>query len=301
MTNAMEDRYSTNDFARRKQPRDKVNRLRSFIAVKEFLKRVLPQPVQHTIYRFLWNPVRDAYWAALKLRYILPSGLEIQVRNRSDWTVYNEVMVAGEYDFAIDFALDRRQPGRPFHAVDLGGNVGYFTFRCADRFLRRWPDGEQLRITIVEGSPLVFAELERRVNSQPRLSPRVMLHNGLVGFREGEAYIGGNHIHYGNAISAHAEARRILMPFVDLIEILRHADEIDLLKCDIEGAEFEFIENYEDLLKKVRAAVFEFHRYGKDLQQLRRFLQAYGFLRSQVLREAPGFSIELYIRDRQCF
>ena len=73
------------------------------------------------------------------------------------------------------------------------------------------------------------------------------------------------------------------------------------MKCDIEGAEFEFIENYEDLLKKVRAAVFEFHRYGRDLQQLRKFLQAYGFLRSKVMREAPGFSIELYTRDRQYF
>jgi FkbM family methyltransferase len=269
--------------------------------VKEFLKRVLPRPLQHTIYRFLWNPMRDAYWAALKLGCILPSGLEVQVRNRSDWTIYNEVMVGGEYDFAIDFALDRRRPGRPFHAVDLGGNVGYFTFRCADRFLRRWPDDGQLRITVVEGSPVVFAELERRINSQPRLSSRVTLHNGLVGFREGEAYIGGSHIHYGNEISSRAKAGAIRVPFVDLMEILRHADEIDLLKCDIEGAEFELIENYEDLLRKVRAAVFEFHRYGRDLQQLRTFLQTYGFLRSKVLREAPGFSIELYTRDRQCF
>ena len=179
--------------------------------------------------------MRDAYWAALKLGYILPSGLEVQVCNRSDWTVYNEVMVGGEYDFAIDFALDRRRSGHPFHAVDLGGNVGYFTFRCADRFLRRWPDDGRLRITVVEGSPVVFAELERRINSQPRLSPRVTLHKGLVGLREGEAYIGASHVHYGNAISSCAKAGAIGVPFVNLIEILRHADEIDLLKCDIEG------------------------------------------------------------------
>ena len=108
--------------------------------MKKFLKRLLPGPVQRTIYRFLWNPARDAYWAALKLRCVLPSGLEVQVRNRSDWIIYNEVMVSGGYDFAIEVALDRRRPGRPFNAVDLGGNVGYFTFRCADQFLRRWPD-----------------------------------------------------------------------------------------------------------------------------------------------------------------
>ena len=145
---------------------------------------------------------------------------------------------------------------------------------------------------------MVFAELERRINSQPRLSLRVELHHGLVGFREGKAYIGGDHAHYGNSVSYRAKAGAIRVPFVDLIEILRHVDEIDLLKCDIEGAEFEFIENYEDLLKKVRSAVFEFHRYERDLQQLRRFLQTYGFLRSMVLRERPGFSIELYTRDR---
>ena len=133
-----------------------------------------------------------------------------------------------------------------------------------------------------------------------RLSPRVTLHKGLVGLKEGEAYISASHVHYGNAISSRAKAGAIGVPFVNLIEILRHADEIDLLKCDIEGAEFEFIENYEDLLKKVRAAVFEFHCYGRDLEHLRRLLRAYGFLHSRVLREAPGSSIEFYTRDRQC-
>src|SRR5207237_8938517 len=127
--------------------------------------------------------------------------------------------------------------------VDLGGNVGNFTFRWADRFLRRWPDERQLRITVVEGSPVVFAELERRINSQPRLSPRVTLHKGLVGLKEGQAYISASHVHYGNAISSRAKAGAIGVPFVNLIEILRHADELDMLKCDIDGAEFEIIEN----------------------------------------------------------
>ena len=37
-----------------------------------------------------------------------------------------------------------------------------------------------------------------------------------------------------------------------------------LLKCDIEGAELLFLENYEDLLGKVRNAVFELHHEQCD-------------------------------------
>jgi len=123
-------------------------------------------------------------------------------------------MVAGEYDFAIDFALDRRRPGRPFHAVDLGGNVGYFTSVVPIDFSAPAARWQAIANYSRRGITGVFAELERRINSQPRLSLGVTLHHGLVGFREGKAYIGGNHAHYGNTVSHRARAGAIRVPFV---------------------------------------------------------------------------------------
>ncbi|MGI8820707.1 MAG: FkbM family methyltransferase [Chthoniobacterales bacterium] len=265
-------------------------------ATNEFLKRVLPPGLQRAIFRFLWNPVRDAYWRRLRLGCNLPSGLHVEIRNRSDWEIYNEVLVNGEYDVPIDFALAGREQGQPFLVVDLGGNVGYFTFRCADRFFRHSQEHSALRIVLIEGSPTVCAEVERRIAAEPLLRKSVAVRHGLVGKKTGEAYIGGSHIHYGNVISADASPGAMRVPFIDLDREFADVAQIDLLKCDIEGAEFDFIDNFQPFLRKVRAAALEFHRYGKSIGDARETLRACGFRNRRVLRETETFSVEFYWR-----
>jgi FkbM family methyltransferase len=265
--------------------------------MKDYLKRALPNWLQHAIYRFLWNPARGLHWRRLKLTCQLPSGLRVEVANRSDWEIYNEVLVNGEYDVPINFALDQRTVGECFRVVDLGANVGYFTFRCADRFFRRYSDREHLCITLIEGSPAVFTDLQRRVRGEPTLLPLVTLRHGLVGRREGEAYLSGSHIHYGNGIVIEPTLGATLVPFIDLAAEFAAWPQIDLLKCDIEGAECDFIQNYPELLRKVRCGVFEFHLYGGDIDQCRLLLQSYGLSRHSVLRETPTFAVEFYWRD----
>ncbi|MBA2432683.1 MAG: FkbM family methyltransferase [Chthoniobacterales bacterium] len=266
-------------------------------AANQFLKRVLPARLQRFIYRFLWNPVRDAYWARLKLGCELPSGLQVEIRNRSDWTIFTEVMVGEEYDRAIDFALSRRQAGPPFVVADLGGNVGYFTLRCADRFFRDAGSFDSLQIVLVEGSPVVFREVQRRISTQPPLKKTVTVRHGLVGSRRhGDAYIGGSHIHYSNVASTSSTPGAMRVPFIDLDREFSATAEIDLLKCDIEGAEFDFIEAYPALLRRVRAAVVEFHRYGRDFDSARAALHDCGLVHREVLRETAAISIEFYWR-----
>src|ERR1700730_6543589 len=99
--------------------------MRTTKALKHYCKRVLPSGLQRLVYRYLWNPFRNVYWGLLDLDCELRSGLHVQIRNRADWEMYNEVLVNGEYDVPIRYALDAHQPNRQFVAVDLGGNIGY--------------------------------------------------------------------------------------------------------------------------------------------------------------------------------
>ncbi len=77
---------------------------------------------------------------------------------------------------------------------------------------------------------------------------------------------------------------------------MENTSEIDLLKCDIEGAELLFLENYEDLLAKVRNAVFELHHEQCDTAKCRAILKKSGF-RETVLRDTPTFSVNFMTRD----
>jgi FkbM family methyltransferase len=263
---------------------------------KLYSKRLLPPRFQRLVYRYIWNPVRNVYWGLLDLDCELRSGLHVQIRNRADWEIYNEVFVNREYDVPIDYALDKCEANQPFVVVDLGGNVGYFSFCCADECIMRGI-GERLSLVVVEAAPLMFRELQRRIHAQPLLRDKVRLLYGLVGRKAGEAYITGSHLHYSNAACEEPRPGSSRVAFIDLDKELARFATIDLIKCDIEGSEFDFIDNYENLLKKTRAAVFEFHRYGRNLQQARDTLSEYGFNRHLVLRDAPSYSVEFYTRE----
>jgi FkbM family methyltransferase len=264
-------------------------------SLKQFCKRVLPAGFQNLIYRYLWNPVRNGYWGLLDLDCVLRSGLHAQIRNRADWEIYNEVLVNGEYDVPIRYALDQRDPGRPFVVIDLGGNVGYFALRCADECIVR-EAADELSLVIVEGAPVMFRELQSRLSAQPLLRHKLRLLNGLAGQKEGDGHITGSHLHYSNVSSAQPKPGSSRVPFINLDKELTAFATIDLIKCDIEGSEFDFIDNYPDLLKKTRAAVFEFHRYGRNLDDAREKLGRYGFNDRSVLRDTDSYCIEFYTR-----
>lgn len=54
-------------------------------------------------------------------------------------------------------------------------------------------------------------------------------------------------------------------------------DSIDLLKCDIEGSEFAFLEPDSVIFDRCRQLVIEIHEYGGDLQKFLDVLRAKGF------------------------
>lgn len=265
-------------------------------SLKQYCKRVLPPGFQRFIYRYLWNPVRNVYWRLLDLDCELRSGLHVWIRNRADWEMYNEVLVNGEYDVPIDYTLDKYQPNRPLVVIDLGGNVGYFAFHCADECIMRGV-GDNLSLIVVEAAPLMFRELQRRIHGQQILRDKVNLVYGLVGHKSGEAYITRSHLHYSNLACDEPRPGSSRVAYLDLDKELARFSTIDLIKCDIEGSEFDFIDNYEDLLRKTRAAVFEFHRYGRNLDAARSKLSHYGFDCRKVLRDAEHYSIEFYTRE----
>lgn len=244
--------------------------------------------------RTLWNPGRRLLWTAMGLRCELRSGLAVWVREPSDWRIYNEILVNGEYDVAITRALDQSTE-RDFRVIDLGANVGYFVLRCADLFLQR-TQGKRLSILAIEGSPETSQELKKRMKDAGLDGDCVRIVNGLVGKRSGAGHISNFVSHYGNSVREAGSYTTQRVPYMDLAAALDPEVKIDLLKCDIEGSEFDFLDNYPDLLQRVRLAVFEFHKNGRDLDHYRSLLLSYGLRHSVTLREAPMFSIELFSR-----
>lgn len=244
----------------------------------------------------LKNRLRKFVWMRLNPSWRLNSGVLIRVLNYNDWIIYNDIFVEGEYDAAIDDLLqDSRDWSRPVQVLDLGGNVGFFTLRLAHLFLRA--ERANFRVTMVEGSPSTYAELRERLGAnEEELRDRVTAVHGLVGNRTGEGQIGQSFVHGENTILGEG-SRGARVSFVDLGELAGTWQRIDLLKCDIEGAEELFLGNYADLLAKTDRAVLEFHHDKCDIANCRRLLADAGLEPAKIIREFGRCSVELFLRQ----
>jgi hypothetical protein len=83
----------------------------------------------------------------------------------------------------------------------------------------------------------------------------------------------------------------VTVPFIDLNPFFAAVPRIDLLKCDIEGSELLFVENYPDLLRKVEIAVFELHSNLCDTRRVQELLTEYGFTHSEIHRTRESYSL----------
>jgi FkbM family methyltransferase len=219
---------------------------------------------------------RFAYRSA-HLRCRLTSGLEVSVRCRAEWETFTDIFIAGTYDDAIEAALKRADRSRPLRVVDLGANVGYFTLRVIDLAARRCEPDMRLDMVVIEASGRLCAELQSRLVPQLPARVTVKVVNGLVGVRNGSGELYESAFHIGNTSIPDRFARKSVVPYVDLDAITESMGTIDLLKCDIEGAEQVFLQSYPGLLQRVQVGVMEVHHAHADARSCYGVLSQLGF------------------------
>jgi FkbM family methyltransferase len=204
---------------------------------------------------WLWRKLSDY----MHLEYRLPSGIRLKIASYSDWCIYNDIFIAGEYDQAIDAALNKSKAAGTLRVVDLGANVGFFTLRVLDLISRQKISFQSINCLLVEASPRLEQAIRSHLQNleQKGLQTHVVI--GLVGQKTGEAKLEFSKSECMNQVVKQGSNKTRTMAYYDLDKTLAAVPTIDLLKCDIEGSERTFLENYPHLLRKTTVAIFEFH------------------------------------------
>jgi FkbM family methyltransferase len=246
---------------------------------------------------------RWACWRFLTPVVTKQSGVTLQVRSDSDWEILKEIFIERYYDNSIHAALHASLPGRPIQVLDLGANVGFFASRCIDLY-REAQIPNELTILAVEGSPSAFGELQRRAGLLSAEGVTLTVRQGLVGCRSGDAKIYSspfssmtNSVVPANGktsrfpvLGRHAENSR----YIDLLDLVSSSEPIDLLKCDIEGSELDFLRNYGDLLRCTRFLIIELHPGICDMGSCEELLNRYGFAFQRTVFEYPTYTLRMY-------
>lgn len=191
------------------------------------------------------------------------------------------------YDFMnviLDDEYGLSKIGEPPKVIyDIGGNIGLFAMWAAMNF----PDS---KIKSFEPHPVTFHFLSKNAAQFAGCTTQ----NLAVGAKNGRGFISSLEESRSNRVSSDAAIEERsgheiqIVAFEDLVAAERQ--EIDLLKIDCEGAEWDIFENPVPF-RKVRRIRMEYHLVdGKTLEDLRRAADRIGF-QIVKLEENTGFGI----------
>ena len=200
-------------------------------------------------------------------------GLNVVCRGGTrDWDVVHELLFAGSYGAALQYLATL--PGQPL-VLDLGGNIGLFSLLAAATH----PGAE---IHSYEPGPPNFRLLEINLLANPALAERIHLHKQAVGGRArvtewffDDQNPGGSGLYGSSGTKLAVEIRR----FADVVAGLPRP--LDLAKIDIEGAEFELLEETPaETWRNVKAIALELHDDPRGTISPQQFLdrmRGYGY------------------------
>jgi FkbM family methyltransferase len=170
----------------------------------------------------------------ITLRLDGPRGpVRFQVPDHAAFKVLHEMFVLGEYDLPME--------PTPKRILDLGANIGASVLF----FQRRWPDA---RVVAVEASPHLAALLTRNVAGL-----NVEVRHAAVAAQAGTVRFAASDESWAGSVGGDGG---VVVPAVTLDELLEIP--ADLVKVDVEGAEFEVLAAA-TRLDRVRAIVGEAH------------------------------------------
>ncbi len=227
-------------------------------------------------------------YAQLQLR--LKSSLVVPVATKSEMATFRELFLEQQYDEL----LDRLPPPRT--VLDLGCNCGYFPLVLHHRARLRGDDPVPIRCVLVDADPAMVARA-REVLGLNGLASNAAFVAGLVGARGQTATF---HISREGATSSAvvrpSRSRPVRMASVDLEQVLQEhfGGRVDLLKCDIEGAEDHLVRDWHPVLAAADAVILEWHGFGIRWPEFADTMRAAGFLPTAERPAKGEFRIVLF-------
>lgn len=179
-------------------------------------------------------------------------GLNVVCRGGNvDWVVLHELLFAGSYLRSLEYL--KSKANKPV-ILDLGGNIGLFSLLAA----RAHPAAE---IYAYEPGPPNYRLFEMNCLTNASLAKRIHLEKEAVGGHSRQAEWFFDDLNPGaSGLFGNRGAKFTVQirAFADLIRLL--PAPVDLVKIDIEGAEYELLaETPPEVWKRVNAISLELH------------------------------------------
>jgi FkbM family methyltransferase len=199
-------------------------------------------------------------------------GGSLSLQNKYDIASVRDVFMSAHY-----WRVFEHMPSPPKLIVDLGAHCGHFSVLCHLAILERF-GSDPAEYILVEALPSLLPQIHRVVG-EAGFSRQVRIVQGMVGKREGVASFRSDsrNLLSSQALPQTSNSEMPALPYRDLDSIIRPGTKIDILKIDIEGSEYDLIENYRHILLSANLLLIEVHGPVENQLGFERNLAGAGF------------------------
>lgn len=198
-------------------------------------------------------------------------GLPFTIRvGSSDVSVVEQVFVGEEFDFLRNNNIN--------NIIDLGANIGASAFY----FKRMFPEAEIYCVEPDANNFLLLKENTKLLKNVNLICAAIMGASGKVSLKNEVSNEVSKNYEWGYQFKVDPSGIIPGYSFNDFIK-LHHITSVDLLKIDVEGAEFEIFNSIKDCdFLKIKIITVEIHSDNKDRNEIVDRMDSLGWKRSVV-------------------
>lgn len=214
----------------------------------------------------------------------LESGYWAHLLEKDSYDSFSEIFIKQEYlEFIPDEPISR--------ILDIGAHYGYFSLWLQSRH----PEIE-LSSLMIEPSPSCARSLHNLAN-QEILDGRFSYLQRAIGLPDSESSPFYDRSHMAGSRYSLSQSEKAIqvqnLSEADLVEKLEAP--YDLIKCDIEGSEWEFLNNFQNLIKKSKYLLLEWHSWhegGGGFSQIEKSMHSLDFSMVRSSEPVPAIARE---------
>lgn len=194
--------------------------------------------------------LKSHYFSEFNLSIPISNNYSVNLEENDSYDSFSEIFIQGEYNSYLPDIEFRK-------VIDIGANYGYFSL-----WLQSIQPDTPLESALIEASPRCLKSL-KCLTSIEKLKGRFTYLPKAIGNPNKEKlsfydrpFMAGSVLDEGDCLS------QDFIPILKCEEIIETlSPTYDLIKCDIEGSEWEFLSFYESIIKNSRFFILEWHSW----------------------------------------
>lgn len=216
--------------------------------------------------------IKSHYYKELENNIPLEGNLYCPILYESSFCSFNEIFAQGEYKHFIN-KIDL-----PEKWLDLGCHLGHFSLQLNS--LRRSAGKKLGKGLLIDADSRIIDSIDKTIEINS-LETYFKFKSGVLGSSKNTFFYEDDFMSSSNieSIRKHAKKRKVkLITENEIINLL--APPYDLVKVDIEGGEYEFLKNYQMILRQTKYLFLEWHSWhsgGGGLDQIKECIEKLNF------------------------